>query len=230
MNNYEIKEYIKCRDDIEYFFYNYITIENPERHYTPSYNQNQNNFFHITNIKEKSYFDCGRQIGSTTAGLVKALHTAIFKDYQRIVYFSHKNDYSKILNSKLIFMIQNLPDFLKPAVKVYSQNVMEFENNSKILFTSNIIIIKGMSINLMVFDNYILDNDFFSYFLPIYPDTKIIVINSGSVNKIQKSWKQYKDTSFNYMLTPIHTEEEKENILKSLTKEEYYKEYMCIDG
>lgn len=229
MNNYEIKEYIKCRDNIEYFFYNYITIENPQRLYTPSYNQNQNNFFHITNIKEKSYFDCGRQIGSTTAGLVKALHTAIFKDNQRTVYFSHKKDYSKILTSKLIFMIQNLPDFLKPAVKAYNKNAIEFENNSKILFTSNILTIKGISVNLVIFDNYTLDKDFiFSYFFHIF--SKIIVFNSGSVNEIQKSWKQCKNISFNYTLTPIHTKEQKENILKSLTKEEYYKEYMCIDG
>ena len=72
-----------------------------------------------------------RQLGMSTTTLALILHKAMFQKNQKIVIACKKqSDASKMLTDELYFMIDNLPDFMRPIESERNKNRIQFTSSN----------------------------------------------------------------------------------------------------
>jgi hypothetical protein len=129
----EVAEWKKCRDDPIYFMKTYCYVMspglgsvlfNPRDYQLDMINAVLNN--------RKTVLNCPRQGGKTQTMALILLHRGIFFKNETIGIGSYRVSAVKEVLDRIRYTLENLPDFLKPAVKEYNKFNMKFENNSSI--------------------------------------------------------------------------------------------------
>ncbi len=127
-------EFVKCRDDIEYFANNYIKITNPngvEQIKLTDFQQKV-----IQNYKDNRVFYelSGRCTGKSTVAAIILLHQALFNEYRVSIIFARTLSLSNYVLDMIKEMYERLPDFLS-SIKMTTRNKTEigFENMCSII-------------------------------------------------------------------------------------------------
>lgn len=144
-----LEEIKKCKDSILYFAQKYFYIVDPDdgKVLIPllPYQKRLLKAFqtHRMNIVLSS-----RQSGKTTVLTILALHEACFHDYKNIVIVANKEDTAKMIFKRVKLAYQEMPNWLKPAVKNWGQESSEFANGSYVgISTTTGSAARGQTIN-----------------------------------------------------------------------------------
>lgn len=112
--NKHTQEYIKCALDCEYFILNYVKIPHPMRGKIPfALYPFQSKVLKYLTSPDDNVLLKPRQMGITTLLLAYVLWKAMFHPHSNILYVTIKAAYAKSSMRKMMFMYENLPDFLK---------------------------------------------------------------------------------------------------------------------
>lgn len=110
----------------------------------------------ITVDSPDSLFLCGKTFiptHNTTLMTIAALYEACFYDYRTIVIVANKESTAMEIFRRVRLAYEELPVWIKPAVKEYGKTGCEFSNGSRIsISTTTGAAIRGTSLNLLVLD------------------------------------------------------------------------------
>lgn len=129
----------KCERDPAYFVQTFIKIKDSQsgdvldfklwdfqKDYVKSFKSKHNPNGHRFHLVLKS-----RQLGMSTTTLALLLHKAMFtKNCKIVIACKKQNDASKMLTDELLFMYDNLPDFIKPTLKERNKLRVHFKSSN----------------------------------------------------------------------------------------------------
>ena len=144
-----LEEYVKCRDNIEYFAKKYvkiITLDHGKQNINPypyqvkmweSFRQNRFNIVLAA-----------RQSGKSIAYVVYILHKAIFSSDHKLAILANKGATAREILSRVALALENLPFFLQPGCKALNKGKITFDTDTDIFAAStSSSSIRGYSIN-----------------------------------------------------------------------------------
>lgn len=177
----EIDELLRCRDDIVYFFTNYVNIISLDEglvKFKPYEFQKD-----MINIMEKnrfSIFCTHRQAGKTITVASFLIHQAIFNDNFQIAVLANKAAQAREILSRIELVYEELPWFLQPGVKTWNKGNLELANGSEIFCASTATSsIRGRSLNIVYMDEFAFVNNDLEFYTSTYP-----VVTSGTTTKV----------------------------------------------
>lgn len=166
-------EFEKCRDDMLYFAKNYFYIIDPDigKVQIELYDFQERL---IEGFKSHRFnvILSPRQASKTTLMTIAALHEACFKGYRTTVIVANKESTAMEIFRRVRLAYEELPTWLKPAVKEYGKTGCEFANGSRIsISTTTGSAGRGGSLNLLICDELgFVDNHLAEdYWKSVYP-------------------------------------------------------------
>lgn len=196
---WEVGEFIKCKNSIEYFIENYIKIIHPDHglvDFTPFVYQKRM-FKHFDDNRFSITLAC-RQSGKSISSCAYLLHFGIFNSNKLIAILANKGSTSKEMLSRITLMLENLPFFLQPGCKALNRGSIEFSNGTRIeAHSTSSSSIRGKSVSLLYLDEFaFVDNDqeFYTSTYPVISSgksTKVIITSTanGIGNTFYKLWE-----------------------------------------
>jgi hypothetical protein len=103
---------------------------------------------------EKRLLICAsRQMGKSTIVSMYALWLVCFHDYKKVAILANKADTAMEIFSRIKMAFEELPVYLKPAVKSNRKNGFDLSNGSSIIVSStSASAVRGQSINCLILD------------------------------------------------------------------------------
>ncbi len=177
----QIEEYVKCAQDPTYFIENYVKIVTLDRGLQPFHLRGyQRNLIETYHNNLKTILLSARQSGKTITTVSYILWYICFNTDKTAVILANKAATAREILSKLIGMLEELPFFLQPGVKVLNKGSVEFGNNSRIIASStSSSSIRGFSVNLLYLDEFAFVQNAVEFFRSSYP-----TITAGKTSKI----------------------------------------------
>jgi hypothetical protein len=180
-----IKEISKCMDDPIYFINTYVYIPHP-KHGKIKFKLYDFQYEYIKHI-ENHKFTIGwwsRQTGKTLTTLPYILWNVIFNSNKNAFIMAASLPQSKEMIFILQFMLNNLPDWLKPNIDKsnWNKTSLAFENGSFIHALTNFIQIRGRTVDLIYFDEfayYVNKGNFEDVFPALAINSKVIIASTG---------------------------------------------------
>jgi hypothetical protein len=237
----QIKELIKCSDDVVYFVSNYckiITLDRGLQTFKPFDYQKR-----MLDIFNKSRFVINllpRQMGKSTIVAAYLLHYAMFNAEKTIGILANKAATSREILSRVQRMYEHLPMWMQLGVKEWNKGSMILANDSKILAAATSSdSIRGLSLNIIYLDEFAHVSQQAEFWESTYP-----VISSGESSKViitstpnglelfYKIYKEAEEGKNNFVPVKVHWSEHpkrddkwKEETLKNIGLEQFRQEF-----
>ena len=241
----QISEFIKCKEDPEYFAKNYIKIINVDEGLV-GFNMWPFQEKLIKRFHDNRFNICmmPRQTGKSTTSVSYLLHYAIFNDSVNIGILANKAQTARDLLGRLQTAYENLPNWMQQGILVWNKGSLELENGSKIMAAStSAAAVRGMSFNIIFLDefafvpNHIAD-DFFSSVYPTISSgksTKIIIVSTPKgMNHFYRMWNDAEKGDNDYVTTEVHWSEVpgrddawREQTIKNTSESQFRVEFEC---
>lgn len=241
----QIKEYIRCSQDIEYFLKNYIKIVNVDKgliDFDPYAYQMK-----IAKTVEQNRFTIcklPRQSGKTTVVAGILLWYILFNKDYNIGILAHKHSQSREILSRLQLAYEWIPSWMQQGIVEWNKGSVELENGSKVVTAATTgSALRGGSYNLIYLDEFafIPSNMQEEFFRSVYPTissgkTSKIVITStpNGMNYFYKIWaeseegkNEYERIEINWWDTPGRDEKWKEQTIKNTSELQFQQEFEC---
>jgi hypothetical protein len=243
-----VMEIEKCRDDMLYFAKNFFYIIDPDRGKVriELYDFQER----IINGLKSSRFNIllsPRQASKTTMMCVAALHEACFKDYRTTIIVANKESTAIEIFRRVRMAYEEMPTWLKPAVKEWGKTGCEFHNGSRItISTTTGSAIRGTALNLLILDElaFIDDHLVDEFWKSVYPTisraktSRIIIASTpnGKGNLFHKLYTEAEkgENGFNALRIewdeiPGRDEEWKREQIRALGSiESFLQEFACV--
>lgn len=195
----QIKEYLKCKEDIIYFVENYceiVTLDNglqPFILYEP-----QKKMIESFKDNRMTIALTMRQFGKTTTVAAFFVHQLCFSKDTRFALLANKGGTAKEILERIKEMFEHLPLFLKPGVVNWNKESIQLSNGVKCLSaatSSNSI--RGKTINCLYLDEFGVIENVDEFFTSTYPvitsgeSSKVIITSTPKgLNLFHKIWKE----------------------------------------
>ena len=204
----QVKEFIKCSQDPEYFLTNYIKVISLDDGIIP---------FHpypfqqklVNSFNENRFTICKlpRQSGKSVVTTAYLIHQALFRDNINIAILANKRDTAFELMAKLQTSYENLPKWLQQGVVQWNKGSIELENGSRITASStSSSAVRGFSYNIVFLDEFAfvpttLADEFFASVYPTISSgksTKVIIVSTpNGMNHFYRMWHDAEKTELN---------------------------------
>lgn len=195
----EVQEYARCMNDPAYFATNYVKIISLDSGLVPFklYPYQEEMFNHFNDNRFSIVLAC-RQSGKSISSVAYLLWYACFHPEKTIAILANKGATAREMLARITLMLENLPFFLQPGCKALNKGSIEFSNNSRIIASATSgSSIRGMSINLLMLDEFAFvenDSEFYTSTYPVISsgkNTKIIITSTanGVGNVFHKLWE-----------------------------------------
>ena len=240
---HEVKEYVKCRDDIVYFLKNYVQVIHVDHGLIPfdlyDYQQDL-----IKTLEEHRYVivKSARQSGKSVTSLGYILHYILFNKTKIVGMLANKASTSRELLGRLQTAYQHLPKFLQQGIVEWNKGNLELENGSKIIASStSSSAIRGYSFSLLFLDEFAFVQRTIAdaFIKSVYPtissgkDTKIIMVSTpNGFNLFYKFWNdavegnnQFKTFKIHWTSIPERDQEWRKKIISDIGEEAFRQEY-----
>lgn len=133
-NEHQIREFILCKDDIEYFANNYIRFTTVNGVVGAKLNGFQQNVIDNFNDSRVLFMPGRRQEGRTTIAAIILLHRALFNEYDTSAIFARTKYMSNYVLEVIAEMYDRLPEFLaSPQMITRNKDRVEFDNGCSII-------------------------------------------------------------------------------------------------
>lgn len=130
-------EYKHCLEDPSYFVKNYCKIINLDEGLVNfKLYKYQEEMFQTFNDNRFTIVLAARQSGKTQAVAAYFLWFATFNPLKTVGILANKGDTAQEIVMRISLMLENMPFFLQPGMKVLNKGSLEFDNGSRILSAS----------------------------------------------------------------------------------------------
>lgn len=240
----DLEEYLKCEVDFIYFCKKYCKILNLNAGALILFDPYEYQIDMAKIIIENKFFigKLPRQSGkSTILAAIVAWYT-IFKDRHTTLISAHKHVTAIEIMSKVKEIIENLPWFLQPGVRIWNQLELELENGSRVISTATSEgAARGYAINFLLLDEFafVEGNIAEKFYTSVYPtissgtETKLCIISTpNGMNHFYKMWRdaedgrsEYKHKEINWWDVPGRDEEWKKQQISNIGESKFYQEF-----
>lgn len=151
---YELDEYIKCRDSAEYFIENYVKVINLNKGLVKFklYGYQKKMVNHFNDNRFSIVLAC-RQSGKSVTSVAWILWFVLFHSTKKVGILANKGATAREMLGRLTLMLENIPFFLQPGCKVLNKGSIEFSNKSSIIAAAtSASSIRGLSLNCVAGD------------------------------------------------------------------------------
>lgn len=237
-----IKEIIKCIEEKQYFFENYIKIKTHNDGLIPlKLNKAQQKFLSNLDKSRNNICTTPRQSGMTTFLAADCLHDLIFKQYNTIAYVGPKLNFTPHFTHIIAEMIKHLPECLYDDLSVRKHEI-RIDSNRLVCFGANKDTCRGMAVSRLLFDNvsYASQNKIESCWESIYPCisaskfAKVTFVDTPPLDYMQKFQNiLHMDNvnRFSLSLTDLGMDEDrKDEIKKNIGSKYWHQEYEICWG
>lgn len=239
---WEVEEYRRCKEDINYFASNYVKILNvddgevlyePYDYQRSLYNMCDNNRFNIVLAP--------RQSGKSLCFVVYILHFILFNEGKSALIMANKLETAVEMLERLQNALEGIPFFLQPGCKTLNKKSIVLSNKSKVTARSTkSSSARGMSINLLYLDEFAFVEHSEKFYTGTYPvitsgkSTKVIITSTmnGVGNQFYKLWNGAKNKTNNFAYyevnwwdVPGRDEKWKEETIANTSKKQFAQEF-----
>lgn len=245
----QLKEYIRCKEDIIYFaekYFHIISIDKGEIKIPLREYQKKILKALMNPPKRHSLISAPRQSSKTSTVSIYMTHFMIFNSEKTIAVLANKESTSIEILDRVKYAYERLPLWLQQGVESWARKSLKLENDSKIVAAaSSKSAISGLSVALLYVDEFAkipehLAKDFMdSVFPTIYSSQSGRIILSSTpvgLNQWYVIWQAaLKGSDFfpikiNWWELPWGTEEWKQTIIATFGRTHFAQEYSCVDG
>jgi hypothetical protein len=181
----QLEEIEKCATDPVYFINEYVKIYIPSEANPVSFKLYDYQEAIINNFYSNRFniIKAPRQSSKTLCGLLQLLHFVIFNSEKTVLIKSHNNHSTLDLLNRFKSLYVSVPDFLKPGVRSNTNEVLGFENFSRVWALTRMNVGPGISVDAVFLDEmaYMPENivdDCFNVVGPVLSETSKINISS----------------------------------------------------
>ena len=241
----QVKEFIKCSQDPEYFLTNYIKVISLDDGIIP---------FHpypfqqklVKSFNDNRFTICKlpRQSGKSVVTTAYLIHQALFRDNINIAILANKRDTAFELMAKLQTSYENLPKWLQQGVVQWNKGSIELENGSRITASStSSSAVRGFSYNIVFLDEFAFVPTTMAdeFFASVYPtissgkSTKVIIVSTpNGMNHFYRMWhdaekgkNSYNPIDAHWSEVPGRDEKWKEETIANTSEQQFQQEFEC---
>lgn len=177
----QIREMIRCRDDIEYFFRNYIKLVHVDKGLIP-FEPRQFQVEMAQSFLKNRYTAVltSRQVGKTACIAAIVIHYLIFNESKDIGILANKGDIAREIMRRVQKTYEELPDWMQHGVESWNKSSFVLENGCRALAAaSSSSAVRGYSFSCLLLDE--------AAFIPNYAEFSSSVlptISSGKETKL----------------------------------------------
>jgi len=238
----QLDEYMKCSNDPCHFIENYTQIISLDEGMVP---------FKLRGYQDKliKHYDqsrfsvvlASRQSGKSITSCAYLLWFLLFHPEVTVAILANKGAIAREMIARLVTMLESVPFFLQPGVKILNKGSIEFANDSKVVAAAtSSSSIRGMSINLLYLDEFAFVDDAETFYTATYPvvtsgkDSKVIITSTanGVGNMFHKIYEsaiheqsEYKSFTINWYDVPGRDEEWKKETIANTSEAQFEQEY-----
>ena len=238
----EMQEYLKCSEDPCYFIQKYTQIISLDEGLVPftlrGYQEKLINFY---NENRFNVVLASRQSGKSITSCAYLLWFLLFKPEVTVAVLANKGAIAREMIARIVTMLESVPFFLQPGVKILNKGNIEFGNDSKIVAAAtSSSSIRGLSINLLYLDEFAFVEDAETFYTATYPvvtsgkDSKVIITSTanGVGNMFHKIYEsavhensEYKSFTIKWYDVPGRDEEWKKQTIANTSEAQFEQEY-----
>ena len=214
----QVKEFIKCSQDPEYFISKYVKVISLDDGIIPfhpyPFQQKLVNSFHNNRF---TICKLPRQSGKSVITTAYLIHQAIFRDNINIAILANKRETAFELMAKLQTSYENLPKWLQQGIISWNKGSIELENGSRITASStSSSAVRGFSYNIVMLDEFAfvptqMADDFFASVYPTISSgksTKVIIVSTpNGMNHFYRLWNDAEKKRNSYVPIEAHWSE-----------------------
>ena len=238
----ELQEYIKCGSDPVHFIESYCSIISLDEGLVK---------FKLRGYQDKliNHYDANRfnvvlasrQSGKSITSCAYLLWYLLFKPEVTVAVLANKGAIAREMISRIVTMLESVPFFLQPGVKILNKGSIEFGNDSKVVAAAtSSSSIRGLSINLLYLDEFAFVENAEEFYTATYPvvtsgkDTKVIITSTanGVGNMFYKLYESavqkqsdYKHFLINWFDVPGRDEAWKKQTIANTSETQFEQEY-----
>tara|TARA_A200000159_G_scaffold62200_1_gene57590 strand:+ start:2145 stop:3731 length:1587 start_codon:yes stop_codon:yes gene_type:complete len=238
----ELEEYMKCSENPSYFIETYTQIISLDEGMVPfklrGYQENLIDFY---NSNRFNVVLASRQSGKSITSCAYLLWFILFNPEVTVAILANKGAIAREMIARLVTMLESVPFFLQPGVKILNKGSIEFGNDSKVVAAAtSSSSIRGMSINLLYLDEFAFVDDAETFYTATYPvvtsgkDSKVIITSTanGVGNMFHKIYEsaiheqsEYKAFTINWYDVPGRDEAWKKETIANTSEAQFEQEY-----
>ena len=238
----QLQEYQKCSSDPTHFIETYTQIISLDEGLVPfnlrGYQEEMINHF---NDNRFSVVLAARQSGKSITSCAYLLWYLLFTPEVTVAILANKGAIAREMIARIVTMLETVPFFLQPGVKILNKGNIEFGNDSKIVAAAtSSSSIRGMSINMLYLDEFAFVEDAETFYTATYPvitsgkDSKVIITSTanGVGNMFHKIYEsavhgnsEYKSFLINWFDVPGRDAEWKKMTIANTSEAQFEQEY-----
>ena len=238
----QIAEYQKCSSDPTHFIETYTQIISLDEGLVPfklrGYQEKLINHF---NDNRFSVVLAARQSGKSITSCAYLLWYLLFTPEVTVAILANKGAIAREMVARIVTMLETVPFFLQPGVKILNKGNIEFGNDSKLVAAAtSSSSIRGMSINMLYLDEFAFVEDAETFYTATYPvvtsgkDSKVIITSTanGVGNMFHKIYEsavhgnsEYNSFLINWFDVPGRDEEWKKQTIANTSDAQFEQEY-----
>ena len=239
---HELAEYVKCSENPVHFIESYCQIISLDEGLVPfklrGYQDKLINHFKDNRF---SVVLASRQSGKSITSCAYLLWYILFHPEVTVAVLANKGAIAREMIARIVTMLESVPFFLQPGVKILNKGNIEFGNDSKIVAAAtSSSSIRGMSINMLYLDEFAFVEDAETFYTATYPvitsgkDSKVIITSTanGVGNMFHKIYEsaihdqsEYKPFTINWYDVPDRDEEWKKQTIANTSEAQFEQEY-----
>ena len=238
----QMAEYLKCSENPAHFIENYTQIISLDEGMVPfrlrGYQENLINHY---NENRFNVVLASRQSGKSITSCAYLLWFLLFKPEVTVAVLANKGAIAREMIARIVTMLESVPFFLQPGVKILNKGSIEFANDSKVVAAAtSSSSIRGLSINLLYLDEFAFVDDAETFYTATYPvvtsgkDSKVIITSTanGVGNMFHKIYEsavhnqsEYKSFLINWYDVPGRDDEWKKETIANTSEAQFEQEY-----
>ena len=238
----EMQEYLKCSTDPCHFIENYTQIISLDEGLVPfKLRGYQEGLIQHYNDNRFNVVLASRQSGKSITSCAYLLWFLLFHPEVTVAVLANKGAIAREMIARIVTMLESVPFFLQPGVKILNKGSIEFANDSKVVAAAtSSSSIRGLSINLLYLDEFAFVEGAEEFYTSTYPvvtsgkDSKVIITSTanGVGNMFYKIYQsavhnqsEYKHFTINWYDVPGRDEEWKKQTIANTSDAQFEQEY-----
>jgi len=240
-----LTEYMKCKEDPEYFIENFVKIIHVDKGLVPfDMYDYQKDMIHKFNDNRFVICKMPRQTGKSTTIISFLLHYILFNESVNVAILANKGAVARELLSRLQLAYEHLPKWLQQGAVVWNKGNIEVENGSKVIAAAtSSSAVRGSSFNIIFLDEFahVPQNIAEQFFTSVYPtissgeSTKVLIVSTPlGMNMFYKMWIESIEKRNDYVPIEVHwsempgrDEKWKEETIRNTSEVQFTQEFEC---
>jgi len=238
----QLQEYMLCSKDPVHFIENHTQIISLDEGLVPfKLRGYQSGLIEHYNNNRFNIVLASRQSGKSITSCAYLIWYLLFHPEVNVAILANKGAIAREMISRLVTMLESVPFYLQPGVKILNKGSIEFANDSRVVAAAtSSSSIRGMSINLLYLDEFAFVENAEEFYTSTYPvvtsgkESKVIITSTanGVGNMFYKIYEsavqkqsEYKHFTINWYDVPGRDEKWKKETIANTSETQFEQEY-----